>query len=182
MIQTGSNPNRSSSVRAAWRLAPRLAVVIALTGVNSAASAADNDRIAMGALSAAYVVNAIHGARLAIRDDLHEAPFGVRSNRPVKREFLAGTGTAFSPGLPMLVTQVASTVLAFQTDGTARTGALLLAIHGGGYFVGGMAEPETYRTLRHPRRAGVAKVIAVIGELAIPPVLAVQAMRVRDDR
>jgi len=161
------------------RLAIAALVALALPCAGATRAGDDASRAAMGIASAAYLVNALVGAHLAIRDSLPEAPFGMRSTRSVSREFYLGTGTALSPGLPMLVTQAVSTVLAFQTGNTAKVGATLLALHGAGFFIGGLSEPEVYRVLRHPRRAGLVKFAVVIGEIAIPPVMAIEAAGVR---
>ena len=61
------------------------------------------NRAAVVGLSAAYIASALFGAHIAIRDTLHEAPFGIHFAQSVKADFLTGGGTALSPGLPMLV-------------------------------------------------------------------------------
>jgi hypothetical protein len=138
------------------------------------------DRAAVVALSAAHIANALYGARLAIRDSLHESPFGMRSNRSVRSEFLFGTGTALSPGLPFLIAQAGVTALAAGPRGTARVASTSLAVAGGLYVVGQLGEPEAWRTLRHIRSAPRTRVAVVIGNLLLPAALSVAAVRARD--
>ena len=88
-------------------------------------------RGAVVSFSALYTSSALAGAFLSIRDSLPEAPFGWHSATPPRKAFLMGTGTALSPGLPMLVLQAAATALVVGPERTARTGAR--CAHGGGF-------------------------------------------------
>jgi hypothetical protein len=135
---------------------------------------------AVVALSAAYAANALWGAHVAIRDSLPEAPFGLRSHRSVRSDFLAGFGTALSPGLPMLVMQAGATALTSGSATTARRATGALAIAGVLYAVGQLSEPEALRVLRHPRAAPRERLTIVIANVVVPSVLtaaSIQALR-----
>lgn len=130
----------------------------------------------MTAASAAYVVSALLGARQSIRDSLTEAPFGHRSGRDARGDFLR-TGTALSPGVPMLATQIFVTGLAYQPGALGRDGARLLALHGALYFGGQLVEPVTYRTMSNLGGAPRARVIQIVANIAIPALLVAESAR-----
>jgi hypothetical protein len=130
----------------------------------------------MTAASAAYVASALLGARQSIRDSLTEAPFGHRSGRDARGDFLR-TGTALSPGVPMLATQIFVTGLAFQPGALGRDGARLLALHGALYFGGQLAEPVTYQTMSHLGSTPRARAIQIVANIAIPAVLVAESVR-----
>ena len=129
----------------------------------------------MTAASAAYVVSALLGARQSIRDTLTEAPFGHRSGRDARGDFLR-TGTALSPGVPMLATQIFATGLAYQPGALGRDGARLLALHGALYFGGQLVEPVTYRTMSNLGTAPRARVIQIVANVAIPALLVAESI------
>ena len=128
-------------------------------------------------VSAAYVANALWGARIAIRDSLPEAPFGMRSTRSVRSDFYAGFGTALSPGLPMLVLQAGVTGLTTGTPAMARRATGALAVAGALYFVGQLSEPVALRALRHPRRTPAERVAVVVGNVVLPGLLTTASIR-----
>jgi hypothetical protein len=133
-------------------------------------------RIAIGALSLAYVGNAAYGGYLAMRDTLEEAPFGVRMHRPVVDDFYTGFGTGLSPGVPMLVAQVGVSAMLLGSSRTAQRGANVLAVFGALYTIGQLAEPITYRTLRHPS-AALERTHVVLANVLIPAALTAAAAR-----
>jgi hypothetical protein len=109
---------------------PRKSVVaatalIAIAGnTGGAQGVTGTERARLTTLSVAYMLNSLVGARIAIRDSLPEAPFGMRSERSVSQEFFVGSGTALSPGMPFLVSQDRSHAvhLSSGTSGTTRDG------------------------------------------------------------
>ncbi len=113
---------------------------------------------------------------VAVRNDLRQEPFGIRTGRTAREDFFLGTGTALSPGLPFLVTQTVSTVLASGTGKSRRYGLIGLVLHGIGYTVGGLAEPITYERLAGPLEEPLQTVV-VIGNFVWPVLLAVSAIR-----
>jgi hypothetical protein len=131
-------------------------------------------RAAVTIFSAAYMLNALNGARVAIRDSLAEAPFGIHSNRSIRTEFLAGTGTALSPGLPMLAAQGALTGAGATQRSLSATDAL--AIFGGLYFIGQLAEPITYRGVSRGR-SRIERYSIIAGNLVLPAAMSVAAIR-----
>jgi hypothetical protein len=183
-------PNDSSfALHALSQLPLSGRVVVALVfittfGVVRATNAqtlSSSDRVAVGSASIAYIAAALFGAHIAVRDSLAEAPLGWQSRRPVKQEFVVGTGTALSPGLLMLAAQAAATGFLAGPTRTARTAAGVLAIGGGLYELGQLSEPITYRILRHPRASPWDWRVSLAANLTLPSVLAVTAIRARRD-
>jgi hypothetical protein len=130
----------------------------------------------MTAASAAYVVSALFGARQSIKDTLTAAPFGHPSGHDARGDFLR-TGTALSPGVPMLATQIFVTGLADQPGALGRDGARLLALHGALYFAGQLVEPVTYRTMSNLGSAPRARVVQIVANIAIPALLVAESVR-----
>ncbi|HEY6826584.1 MAG TPA: hypothetical protein VI259_06995 [Gemmatimonadaceae bacterium] len=136
-----------------------------------------SQRRAVAALSLAYTANAIDGARIAIRDNLHEAPFGISSATSVSRDFYFGFGTALSPGLPFLVAQAGVTATLAGPVPTARKSMDLLTIFGAGYTIGQLAEPLARHTIAHPRSTGTRQFRVVVGNIVLPAAMAIVAYR-----
>ena len=126
--------------------------------------------------SAVYIVNASVGATIPVKNDLRQEPFGLRTGRTASEDFFLGTGTALSPGLPFLVTQMVSTVLATGTGQSRRYGLIGLAIHGISFTVGALAEPITYARLAAPREKPLQTVVA-IGNVVWSMLMTVLAIR-----
>ena len=120
--------------------------------------------------------NASAGAVFAVRDDLRQEPFGIRTGRSAKDDFFFGTGTALSPGLPFLLTQTVATAMATGTGQSRRYGLIGLAIHGIAYTVGGLAEPITYERLARPLEKPF-QTLVVIGNFVWPVTMAVLSIR-----
>jgi hypothetical protein len=158
----------------------RLALVVLIAAVTVQAARGQCPpsvrRIAIGALSLAYVGNAAYGGYLAMRDTLEEAPFGVRMHRPVADDFYTGFGTGLSPGVPMLVAQVGVSAMLLGSSRAAQRGANVLAVFGALYTIGQLAEPITYRTLRHPS-AAPERARVILANVLIPAALTAVAAR-----
>jgi len=149
------------------------AVAVAATTDARAQCPSSGQRTAVAALSLAYTANALDGGRIAIRDTLHEAPFGIRSTTSVSRDFYLGFGTALSPGLPMLVAQAGVTATLAGPTPTARKSMDVLAVFGTLYSIGQLAEPLAHRTLAHPRSAGSRRLRVVVGNIVLPAAMAI---------
>lgn len=164
-------PNRTR--RRAARVLGLLLIMLpsALAG-QSRSGRSDWPQLASGAVA----INASIGATIAVRNDLRQEPFGIRTGRTARDDFFFGTGTALSPGLPFLLTQAVSTALASGNGRSRRFGLIGLAVHGIGYTVGGLAEPITYERLRHPTEEPFQTMV-VIGNFVWPVLLAVTAIR-----
>ena len=134
-------------------------------------------RAAVAALSLAYTVNAIDGARIAIRDTLYEQPFGIRSGIPVSRDFYFGGGTALSPGLPFLIAQAAITGTLAGPAPTARKSMDLLAGFGAAYTIGQIGEPLALRALAHPRSSGGQRLRIVLVNIVLPAAMTIVAYK-----
>ena len=153
-----------------------LAVFAACLASQAAAQCpTSGQRAAVAALSLAYTANAIDGARVAMRDSLPEAPFGLRSARSVSRDFYFGFGTALSPGLPFLVAQAGVTATLAGPTPTARKSMDLLTIFGGAYAIGQLAEPLARHTLAHPRASDSRRLWVVAGNILLPAAMGIVA-------
>jgi len=157
----------------------RLTLAAAACLASRAAAQCPNSgqRLAVSTLSLAYTVNAIDGARIAMRDTLYEQPFGIRSGIPVSRDFYFGGGTALSPGLPFLIAQAGITGTLAGPAPTARKSMDLLAIFGTAYTIGQLGEPLALRTLAHPRTSGGQRLRIVLGNVVLPAAMTVIAYK-----
>src|SRR5262249_61058535 len=102
-----------------------VAPAVVRVGDASAQCTIARQRVEVGLVSTAYIANALVGARMAIRDSLPQSPFGIRTGRTPSADFYTGTGTALSPGLPILAAQAVTSVALTGSAGTAPTGAPL---------------------------------------------------------
>jgi hypothetical protein len=152
------------------------AMLLAPGVAHSQYPAASRRAVVVG-FSAAYIGSALLGAHVAIRDSLPEAPFGIRSTRSVRSEFLAGGGTALSPGLVMLVAQAAVTGMTAGPTATSRKATHALAVGGTLYFAGQLCEPTAYRLLLHPRAAPKDRLAIVVANIVLPALMTGAAMR-----
>jgi hypothetical protein len=154
-----------------------VAVIAALAARDATAQCSiAHQRVQVGILSTAYIANALVGARTAIRDSLPQSPFGIRTGRTPSADFYAGTGTALSPGLPILAAQATTTLALTRSASTARTGARVLGVFGVGYSVGQLAEPLARAAIAHPA-AKPTRTAIVVGNVALPAAMAVLAFR-----
>jgi hypothetical protein len=154
-----------------------LAAVACLASRAAAQCPNSAQRLAVATISLAYTVNAIDGARIAMRDTLYEQPFGIRSGIPVSRDFYFGGGTALSPGLPFLIAQAGITGTLAGPAPTARKSMDLLAIFGTAYTIGQLSEPLALRTLAHPRTSGGQRLRIVLGNVVLPAAMTVIAYK-----
>src|SRR5689334_14470509 len=128
-------------------------------------------------LASLYTGCALGGAYLAIRDSLPQAPFGMHSGRSPRADFLTGTGTALSPGLPLLLLHAGVVGLTAGPPRVARASVGVVAVGGGLFAIGQLAEPIGRRTLAHPRVPGLARTLVVVGNVALPALMSAAAIR-----
>ena len=112
-----------------------------------------------------WLLNSAIGARVAVKEGLPaEWVAGLYAGRDASAEFFKGTGTALSPGLPMMVAQALLAVLSTRGGRAGTIGAVGLVVLGTGGTIGMLAETITYRVLS-PRAFDPPK--AAIGLAAI---------------
>ena len=126
--------------------------------------------------SSLYTGSALSGAYLAIRDSLPQAPFGIQTGRSPRADFFTGTGTALSPGLPLLLLQAGAVGLTAGQPRVARASIDALAVGGGLFAIGQLAEPVGRETLAHPS-AMVSRTLVVVGNIVLPALMSVAAVR-----
>jgi phosphotransferase system glucose/maltose/N-acetylglucosamine-specific IIC component len=82
--------------------------------------------------SVLYIVIALLAASMAIKENLSAQPMGEGSGsgKPILQDFLYGSGTAMSPGLPWLIAQALLTVLVFRKSWWGMFGVVGLIIFG----------------------------------------------------
>ena len=132
---------------------------------------------ALSITSVLWLLNSAIGARVAVKEDLPaEWVAELWVGRDASEEFFKGTGTALSPGLPMIVAQVLLTVLSTRGGKAGKTGALGLTLLGAGATVGVLAETITYRVLS-PRTFDAAKAPIVSAAIVLSPLMAVLGAR-----
>jgi len=138
-----------------------------------------SERVAVAGASVAYMAAAFVGAHLAIRDSLAEAPLGLRSHRRVRDEFLTGSGTALSPGLPMLAVHGITTAYLSGSNRAAFRAAGVLEVGGVLYTLGQLCEPITYRIAREPGAVPRSWIASVTANILLPSLLTTVAARAR---
>jgi hypothetical protein len=95
-----------------------------------------------------WLLNSAIGARVAVKEGLPaEWVGGLYVGRDASAEFFKGTGTALSPGLPMMVAQALLAVLSTRGGRAGTIGAAGLVVLGAGGTIGMLAETITYRVL-----------------------------------
>jgi hypothetical protein len=152
-------------------------LVITTPGRTSAQYPAASNRAVVVGLSAAYIASALSGTHIAFRDNLPERCLGIDFHRSVRSDFYTGGGTAFSPGLPMLLVQAVVTGMTAGPAMTSRKATHALAVGGVLYSAGQLCEPMTYRVLAHPRTAPRDRLAVVVSNIVVPTGMAVAAVR-----
>ena len=152
-------------------------LTMVLPATSSAQYPTGPNRAAVVGLSAAYIASALFGAHIAIRDTLHEAPFGIHFPQSVKADFLTGGGTALSPGLPMLVVHATIAAMTAGPTPTSRKATHALAVGGVLYFGGQLCEPITWRLFRHPKSAPRDRLLVAATNIVIPALMTGASIR-----
>lgn len=117
--------------------------------------------------STLYLFSASTGARIAIDEDIPAAFLGRPSRKTPQEDFVRGTGTALSPGVPMLMAQVLLTALAPWRGKVGLAGAGGLMLMGMAATIGTLGEPITYRVL-HPKSFDPPRAIVVLSNILLP--------------
>ncbi len=130
-----------------------------------------------------WLLNSAIGALVAVKEGLPaEWIGGLYVGRDASAEFFKGTGTALSPGLPMMVTQALFAVLSTRGGRAGTAGAAGLVVLGAGGTVGMLAETITYRVLS-PKTLDPAKVAIVSAAAVLSPLMTIfGGRRLRDLR
>ncbi len=111
----------------------------------------------MSWVSVLWLLNALAGAVVAIREDLPgELIADVFIGRDASTEFFKGLGTALSPGLIHIAAQVICAELSTRGGRAGTAGAAGLTVLGAGSTFGALGEKITYRVLS-PRTFDPAK-------------------------
>lgn len=126
-------------------------------------------------VSLLYLLSAATGAAVAIREDLPGEFVGRRSGREASADFLR-TGTALSPGLPMLAAQGVCTVLSTRGGKAKTVGIAGLTALGAGATVGMLGEPITYRVLS-PNTFDLSKVPLVSAFIVLPSLMTILGVK-----
>lgn len=96
--------------------------------------------------SLCYLASATAGTALAIAQHLPARFGGILNGNDVAMDFLTLNGTALSPALFMLLTQVAFTVLALRPGSARKVGVVGLTVLGVLYIMGQLGEPILVET------------------------------------
>ena len=124
-------------------------------------------------VSVLWLLNSAIGARVAVKEGLPaEWVAGVYVGQDASAEFFKGTGTALSPGLPMMVTQALFAVLSSRGGRAGKAGAAGLTVLGVGSTVGVLAETITYRVLS-PKTFAPAKAAIVSAAVVLSPLMTI---------
>ena len=118
------------------------------------------------ACSVLYVVWASMAAIVAIAENRAGALAGFSTGLPVMQDFLYGMGTAMSPPLYWLMTQVALTILAPRRDRWGGIGVVGLAIFGLS-GIGALGEPINLELL-NPTTFNLPRAVIQSGMIIIP--------------
>jgi quercetin dioxygenase-like cupin family protein len=120
-------------------------------------------------VSVLWLLNSALGAAMAIREDLPAEFAGMTRWRDPSSDFFRGSGTALSPGLPMMAAQAIFTLLSTRGDRTGTAGVAGMTVLGAGGTIGVLGEPITYRALSpgtfDPAKAAVAATAASLSAL-----------------
>jgi hypothetical protein len=141
---------------------------------------------ALSVVSVLWLLNAAIGARVAVKEGLPaEWVAELWVGRDASEEFFKGTGTALSPGLPMMAALALLAAMSTRDGKAGKTGTLGLTLLGAGATIGVLAETITYRVLS-PRTFDAAKAPIVSAAIVLSPLMAVLGARrlraLRSDR
>lgn len=119
-----------------------------------------------------YVVIALMAAFVAITENLPAQPLGESSGSgsPVWQDFLYGSGTAMSPGLPWLIAQAILTWFASRKGRWGTIGVAGLTLFGLLSGVFALAEPIV-RRIFHPATFDLLKAVIETGIIVLPFVM-----------
>lgn len=100
----------------------------------------------MSRVCALWLLNALTGTAVAVREDLPgELIIGVFTGRDASAAFFKGPGTALSPGLAHIAAEVIFAVLSTRSGRAGMAGTAGLVAVGAGATAGALGEKITYR-------------------------------------
>ena len=124
-----------------------------------------------------WLLNSTIGARIAVKEGLPaEFVAGLHVGHDASEEFFKGTGTALSPGLPMMVAQALLTLLSTRSGRAGMFGAAGLTLLGVGATAGMLAETITYRVL-FPKTFDPAKAALLLAGIVLAPLMTILGWR-----
>lgn len=124
-----------------------------------------------------WLLNSAIGARIAVKEGLPaEWVAGLYVGRDASAEFFKGTGTALSPGLPMMVVQALFTILSTRSGRSGMVGAAGLTLLGAGGTVAMLAETITYRVLS-PKTFDPPKAAIGLAAIILMPLMTILGWR-----
>lgn len=124
-----------------------------------------------------WLLNSAIGARVAVKEELPaEWVAGLYVGRDASAEFFKGTGTALSPGLPMMVAQAFFTILSTRSGRAGMVGAAGLTLLGAGGTVGMLGETITYRTIS-PKTFDAPKAAIGLAAIVLAPLMTILGWR-----
>jgi quercetin dioxygenase-like cupin family protein len=135
----------------------------------------DSDRL-LPLVSVLWLLNSAIGAPIAIREDLPAQFAGMTRWHDPSADFFRGSGTALSPGLPMMAAQAVFTILSKRSGRAGTVGVVGMTALGAGATIGVLGEPITYRTLS-PTTFDPAKAPIVSAAVVLSPLMAVLGAR-----
>lgn len=134
------------------------------------------DVAAVRRLTVLYLLNAVVGTALAIRDDLPGRPAGVRTGLGPSRDVLFGLGTALSPPLVLCLWQSVCAVLAGSSGQAGEVARRMLPWNGAGFALGMLVEPILLQTVRRPTDHPV-RAATVAANVALPLLITRRGLR-----
>jgi hypothetical protein len=130
----------------------------------------------LSASSILYIIFALVGAGVAIRENRPSDPGGWSTGLPALQDFLYGNGTAMSPPLYMIIAVAVLTLLAFRRDRWGKVGVGGLTICGLLFSIGALVEPILFEIFK-PEQFDFFKTVIEIGMIIIPLVMMVLGVR-----
>jgi hypothetical protein len=130
----------------------------------------------LSASSILYIIFALVGAGVAIRENRPSDPGGWSTGLPALQDFLYGNGTAMSPPLYMIIAVAVLTLLALRRDRWGKVGVGGLTICGLLFSIGALVEPILFEIFK-PEQFDFFKAVIEIGMIIIPLVMMVLGVR-----
>jgi hypothetical protein len=122
------------------------------------------------------LLNSAIGAGIAIREDLPAEFAGMTRWHDPSADFFRGTGTALSPGLPMMAALAIFTILSTRGGKAGTVGVAGMTALGAGGTIGVLGEPITYKALS-PTTFDPVKAPIVSAAVVLSPLMAVLGAR-----
>ena len=127
-------------------------------------------------VSVLWLLNSAFGAAIAIREDLPAKFAGMSRWHDPSADFFRGSGTALSPGLPMMAALAVFTLLSQRGGRAGTVGVVGMTMLEAGATIGVLGEPITHRTLS-PTTFDPAKTPIVSAAVVLSPLMATLGAR-----